>query len=291
MVGDKSGDAKPRGRRSFLGCHNADGGFVGGQVGYRWQSSAWVFGLEAQGDWARFRGSNPAIPFPAITATTRVRDFGLFTGQVGYAWNNALLYAKGGAAVIDNRYAIVATATGVTGATASDSQWGGTVGVGLEYGFMPNWSVAVEYDHIFVRDQTSNFIVVGGGAFSSNSPATLIWCPRGSIIALARWAAKPRRTRTPKGSAALLGAALSFECPIVSVCATRSRGPRGQLGDANLKDRSQRWRTSWERPRGRRRCNMKASEGRIHGRILDEQADRSASAQKSRGRGVSRSPE
>lgn len=152
---------------AFLGCHNADGGFVGGQVGYRWQSSAWVFGLEAQGDWARFRGSNPAIPFPAITATTRMRDFGLFTGQVGYAWNNALLYVKGGAAVIDNRYAIVATATGVTGATASDSQWGGTVGVGLEYGFMPNWSVALEYDHIFVRDQTSNFVVVGGGAFSS----------------------------------------------------------------------------------------------------------------------------
>ena len=39
----------------FLGCHNADGGFVGGQLGYRWQSTAWVFGLEAQGDWACFR--------------------------------------------------------------------------------------------------------------------------------------------------------------------------------------------------------------------------------------------
>ena len=32
------------------GCHNATGGLVGGQVGYRWQSSNWVFGLEAQGD-------------------------------------------------------------------------------------------------------------------------------------------------------------------------------------------------------------------------------------------------
>ena len=37
------------------GCSNSGGGIVGGQVGYRWQSSAWVFGLEAQGDWANIR--------------------------------------------------------------------------------------------------------------------------------------------------------------------------------------------------------------------------------------------
>ena len=34
------------------GCHNATGGTVGGQVGYRWQSASWVFGLEGQGNWA-----------------------------------------------------------------------------------------------------------------------------------------------------------------------------------------------------------------------------------------------
>jgi outer membrane immunogenic protein len=32
------------------GCHNATGGVAGGQIGYRWQSGAFVFGLEAQGD-------------------------------------------------------------------------------------------------------------------------------------------------------------------------------------------------------------------------------------------------
>ena len=38
-------------------------------------------------------------------ATARKIDaFGLFTGQIGYAWNNALLYVKGGAAVTDNNY-------------------------------------------------------------------------------------------------------------------------------------------------------------------------------------------
>ena len=32
------------------GCHGTSGGVAGGQIGYRWQSTNWVFGLEAQGD-------------------------------------------------------------------------------------------------------------------------------------------------------------------------------------------------------------------------------------------------
>ena len=34
------------------GCASRSGGLFGGQLGYRWQASQWVFGLEAQGDWA-----------------------------------------------------------------------------------------------------------------------------------------------------------------------------------------------------------------------------------------------
>src|SRR6476620_12678257 len=34
------------------GCRERSGGLVGGQLGYRWQVSQWVFGLEGQGDWA-----------------------------------------------------------------------------------------------------------------------------------------------------------------------------------------------------------------------------------------------
>src|SRR3982074_3120780 len=39
-------------RTTFLGRYDATGGAAGGQLGYRWQTGAWVFGLEAQGDWA-----------------------------------------------------------------------------------------------------------------------------------------------------------------------------------------------------------------------------------------------
>src|SRR5712671_7694058 len=38
------------------GCHDASGGTAGGQIGYRWQSASWVFGIEAQGNWADLKG-------------------------------------------------------------------------------------------------------------------------------------------------------------------------------------------------------------------------------------------
>ena len=88
------------------GCHDTDGGVAGGQIGYRWQSASWVFGLEAQGDWAGLRGSNESLFFPGFTNRSKMDAFGLFTGQVGWAWNNTLLYVKGGAAVTDNRVSI-----------------------------------------------------------------------------------------------------------------------------------------------------------------------------------------
>jgi outer membrane immunogenic protein len=139
------------------GCHNASGGSVGGQIGYRWQAGNWVFGLEAQGDWADFSGSNLSLRFANTTNRTRIDAFGLFTGQVGYAWNNALFYVKGGAAVTDNRYDGLVTGTGLVFDHASDTRWGGAVGAGVEYGFAPNWSAGVEYNHLFMGTNNYTF--------------------------------------------------------------------------------------------------------------------------------------
>src|SRR5436309_8449223 len=85
------------------GYHDATGGVAGGQIGYRWQAASWVFGLEAQGDWADLHASSVSLLDPTLRGRSRVDAFGLFTGQVGVAWNNVLLYVKGGAAVTDDR--------------------------------------------------------------------------------------------------------------------------------------------------------------------------------------------
>jgi outer membrane immunogenic protein len=150
------------------GCHNATGGTVGGLFGYRWQSINWVFGVEVQANWADFSGDSIGTLIPAQRNRSRVDAFGLFTGQVGYAWNNALLYIKGGAAVVDDRHDIYAAPgfpVAGTELASTDHQgaWGGTVGAGLEYGFAPGWSVGVEFDHIFLASRTLQLTTTPGG--------------------------------------------------------------------------------------------------------------------------------
>jgi outer membrane immunogenic protein len=144
------------------GCHDASGAAVGGQIGYRWQSASWVFGVEAQGNWADFRGDNVSQVFLTSRNQSRIDAFGLFTGQVGYAWNNALLYVKGGGAFTDDRYRIFDIPSGNLTDTASETRFGGAVGVGFEYAITPGWSVAFEYDHLFMGSRDVNFTAFGG---------------------------------------------------------------------------------------------------------------------------------
>ena len=145
------------------GCHDATGATVGGQIGYRWQSAAWVFGLEAQGNWSDFRGDNISLFFPTTARNqSRIDAFGLFTGQVGYAWNNALVYVKGGAAVTDDRYRVFGIPSGLLTDTAKETRWGAAVGIGIEYGFSPNWSFGFEYDHLFMGTRDVSFTAFGG---------------------------------------------------------------------------------------------------------------------------------
>jgi outer membrane immunogenic protein len=152
-----------------LGSYDTNGGTIGGQVGYRWQNGNFVFGLEAQGNWADLTGSSQNLSVNN-TLRSKMDAFGLFTGQVGYAWNNVLLYAKGGAAVTDRNYEFISNVTGTSLASAGyNTEWSPTVGVGLEYGFAPNWSFGVEYDHIFEDRHNVSFNSVATGLPLTNT--------------------------------------------------------------------------------------------------------------------------
>lgn len=140
------------------GCHDATGVLLGGQAGYRWQFSNWVLGVELQGDWAHLKGSNAnqAVRIPA-TNETRIDAIGMVTGQVGYAWNNILWYAKGGVAAVSDKYSTFFTANNIVYNEARETRWGAVVGTGIEFGFVPNWSVALEYDHLFMGTKDVTF--------------------------------------------------------------------------------------------------------------------------------------
>src|SRR5258707_6204519 len=84
------------------GCRERSGGLAGGQLGYRWQAGTWVFGLEGQGDWADLSNTPVSVFRPEVSTRTKTHCIGPFTGQIGWAWNTALFYVKGGAAVTGN---------------------------------------------------------------------------------------------------------------------------------------------------------------------------------------------
>ena len=142
------------------GCSTRSGGVVGGQIGYRWQAGQFVFGVEGQGDWADLESSRLSVINPLFSTTTKTDGLGLITGQLGWAWDAALFYVKGGAAVTSNRYDIYTTVGGIGVASASSTRWGGALGVGFEYGFTPNWSIGLEYDRLFMGDANNTFSVV-----------------------------------------------------------------------------------------------------------------------------------
>ncbi len=142
------------------GCATPSGGVVGGQIGYRWQTNQFVFGIEGQGDWADITNTRLSLVDPAVSIRSKTDAIGLITGQLGWAWNAALLYVKGGAAVTGSNVNVFDTATGLGLASASSTRWGATVGVGFEYGFSPGWSIGAEYDHLFMGHSDNTFAVV-----------------------------------------------------------------------------------------------------------------------------------
>jgi outer membrane immunogenic protein len=134
------------------------GGLAGGQVGYNWQAGAWVFGVEADGDWADIDGA-VRCPNPAFSCTAKVRDLASFRGRVGWATGPVLLYATGGLGYANVRHSTLTVAgglpgTGATGVYTAD-RWGYAIGAGLEYGFAPSWSAKLEYMHYGFDDITS----------------------------------------------------------------------------------------------------------------------------------------
>lgn len=141
-------------------CGDRSGGVAGGQIGYRWQTNQFVFGLEAQGDWADLKNTRVSLLDPTLSSTAKTDAIGLFTGHLGWAWNSALLYVKGGAAVTRNRFDIFDNITGIGLVSSSNTRWGAAVGAGFEYGFTPNWSVGLEYDHLFMGHANNSFSVV-----------------------------------------------------------------------------------------------------------------------------------
>jgi outer membrane immunogenic protein len=144
------------------GCHNATSFIGGGQIGFNWQMGTWVFGLEGSGDWASLKGNHVSTGFPGDTIFSKSDSLFTATARVGYAWDRALVYVKGGAAWVPSDYWRNLTGTDTTFATASQTRVGWAVGAGIEYAFWDNWSVAAEYDYLGMGTDSVTQAYTGG---------------------------------------------------------------------------------------------------------------------------------
>ena len=118
-----------------------------------------MFGVEGQGNWADLSGSNVSLVNAGLSPRSKMDGFGLFTGQIGYAIDTVMVYAKGGGAVAGIRYHgfIPVLGTDPVDFTGGLARWGGAAGAGIEFAFLPNWSLAAEYDHVFFGSRNMNF--------------------------------------------------------------------------------------------------------------------------------------
>ena len=116
---------------------NAGGVIGGAQIGYNYQfTPLFVAGVETD-----FQGSSVGGGNQLFGATRSVGWFGTVRGRAGVSLLNSqlLLYGTGGFAYGDLRLNY-----GWLGSQARTGT-GWTVGGGLEYAFLPNWSAKVEY--------------------------------------------------------------------------------------------------------------------------------------------------
>ncbi len=127
---------------------NTSGFLAGGQAGYNWQASNYVFGLEADGGYMDI-GGNTLLTGTASGTRVGLRSgaYGDFTGRLGITWNRALFYVKGGYAIIDNASTFSTVTGSFSGSRMHSTDSGYTIGGGVEYKFAPNWSAKVEYLH------------------------------------------------------------------------------------------------------------------------------------------------
>ncbi|MBN8944294.1 MAG: porin family protein [Rhizobiales bacterium] len=132
--------------------HNESGVLLGGQFGWNYQINRFVLGLEATASWAGLSGSAtvPGAPGGPLGGSVRSQVNWLATmgPRVGFTFDRALIYGKGGIAFagLNTSADVLAGGPGFS-TSARSARVGWSLGAGAEYAFAPNWSAKIEYNY------------------------------------------------------------------------------------------------------------------------------------------------
>jgi outer membrane immunogenic protein len=113
------------------------GGMVGIFGGYNWQNaSSWVFGAEADIEWANIEDESSS---GGVDVSTTMNWDASFRGRAGYAWDRALLYTTAG-------FAFAGLEGDINpGPDSESTEWGWTAGAGVDYAFSSGLFGRLEY--------------------------------------------------------------------------------------------------------------------------------------------------
>ena len=179
------------------------GAIAGGQIGWNWNVNHWLFGLEADFDWAdqrnTFTSSNfVASSVAAASANLSYRDeqklnwLATVRPRLGWTYDCFLWYVTGGVAFgeVESNVAVsfantqpppfASFSSGSAAASSKTTKTGWTVGGGVEtslawVGWSPNWSAKLEYLYVDLGSvSNSATAALGGGFFTAPTSATLL---------------------------------------------------------------------------------------------------------------------
>jgi outer membrane immunogenic protein len=124
---------------------DVDGWTIGAFAGFNWQAwRSFVTGIEADVDWTDIQGDE-SVGGGHVGADVNWQ--GSIRGRVGYAFNRALLYGTGGFALAD-----IDTDVPGGGDDGSGTEWGWTLGAGLDYAVTDRIFLRGEYRYTDLAD-------------------------------------------------------------------------------------------------------------------------------------------
>lgn len=138
-VGLQAGGGWGRSDYSIGGSSSPSGGLIGGTLGYNWQVSNFVVGLETDLAWANISGSGGCGG--VFSCSTRNNWLGTTRARLGLAMDRWMPYVTGG-------FAYGGLKTSVAGFDNSKTKGGWTVGAGVEAAIAGPWTAKVEYLHV-----------------------------------------------------------------------------------------------------------------------------------------------
>jgi len=150
-----------------------DGFTAGATLGYNMQFDQFVVGLEGDWNWvdvSRSGSGVTSIGGTAVSGSSSTDWLATARARFGVAFDRFLVYGTGGFAFanVDSTVTFGGVTTG-----DDDMRWGWTLGGGVEYSLMNNWSAKVEY--LYYQLEKKNYsLALGGGSFRSE--------PEGSIV-------------------------------------------------------------------------------------------------------------